>query len=82
MPPEASEFVLCELMHFYWKISYFRNFQRVYTAPGQPGGGQDFIRGPAPLGPTLATVLVLQNLTLFVTIFIKSEKNINKFSEF
>ena len=30
-------------MYFYWKICYFGHF--LYTAPGQPGGGQDFIRG-------------------------------------
>ena len=46
---------LCELMYFYWKISYLGNF--LYTAPGQPGGAKTLSGGPGPPGPTLATAL-------------------------
>ena len=51
--PEASEFFMWTNV-FLLEISYFENF--LYTAPGQPGG-QDFIRGAGPPGPTLATDL-------------------------
>ena len=49
---------LCELMYYYWKISYFGNF--LYTAPGQPGGGGPrlYQGGAGPPGPTVATALI------------------------
>ena len=40
---------LCELMYFYWKISYIRNF--LDTAPGQPGGPRLYQAGPGTPWP-------------------------------
>ena len=40
---------LFKLMYFYWKISYFGNFQ--YTAPGQPGGPRLYQGGAGPPWP-------------------------------
>ena len=54
--PEASEFFLNELMHFYWKFVLF--WDTSYIPPRANQGGQDFIRKGGPIGPTLATALL------------------------